>query len=110
VADRGASVGPAVQRLSVMPQEPRDKPAVLHYGVPTPRRHGRFLAKFCRHLLFGLLLIGFGMGSLPSPNDPQDTRAVCFALMIAGAVVVIASLVHAIGAYCGKWQDDEPAA
>jgi hypothetical protein len=30
--------------------------------------------------------------------------------MIAGAVVMIASLVHAIGAYCGKWQDDEPAA
>ncbi len=90
-----------------MPQEPRDKPAVLHYGRPTPRRHRRFLANspFWRHLLFGLFLTGFGVGSLPSQNDPQDMRAVCYGLMIAGAVVMIASLVHAIGVFFGKWQD-----
>ena len=90
-----------------MPKETRDRPAVLHYGQPPRRRHRRFLANapFWRHFVFGLLLSGFGVGSLPSPNDPQGARAVCYGLMIAGAVVMIASLVHAIGAFFGKWRD-----
>ena len=90
-----------------MPQEPRDEPAVLDYGRPRPRRHRGLLpgSPFWRHLLFGLLVIGFGVGSLPSPNDPQDMRPVCYGFMIAGGLIVFASFVHAAGVFLGKWQD-----
>ena len=88
-----------------MLQEPSEKPAVVQYGRPLPRRHRGFLpdSPFWRNWLFGLFLIGFGVIIVPSPNDPQDMRPVCDGFMIAGALVVFASFVHAIGVFLGKW-------
>jgi hypothetical protein len=90
-----------------MPQESPDKPAVLQYGRPVPRRHRGFLpdSPFWRNWLFGLFLIGFGVIILPSPNDPQDMRLVCYGFMIAGALVIIASVLRAVGVFLGKWHD-----
>ena len=90
-----------------MPQEPYDKPTILQYGQPPPRRCRGFHpdAPFWRNWLFGVLMMGLGVLALPSRSDPQNGRLLCYGLMIWGAIIVVGSSIRAIGVFVGKWPD-----